>query len=196
MQPPLLPLDHAILDRMVQAVENVRDRLRRATTALEAAKIPYAVIGGNAVAAWVARVDPGAVRNTPDVEILVHKADVELAKSSLENAGFVYRNDQVGLSFTEEPSSSLRSAVRVSFAREQANDLDNAAIPEKSDAISGYRVLSLAALVRMQLESFRTIDRVHLRDMIDVGLIDQADVDHLPDNLASRLQQVISDSRG
>jgi hypothetical protein len=39
---------------MVRAAEKVRERLRRAAGALEAAAIPYAVIGGNAVAAWVA----------------------------------------------------------------------------------------------------------------------------------------------
>jgi hypothetical protein len=32
-----------ILDRMVLAVERVRDRLARATAALEAAGVPYAV---------------------------------------------------------------------------------------------------------------------------------------------------------
>jgi hypothetical protein len=39
------------LDRMVRAVEKVRERLTRATAALEQAGIPYAVVGGNAVAA-------------------------------------------------------------------------------------------------------------------------------------------------
>ncbi len=39
------------LDRMVRAVEKVRERLLRATGALDAAGLPYAVIGGNAVAA-------------------------------------------------------------------------------------------------------------------------------------------------
>jgi hypothetical protein len=56
---------------MVRAVEKVRERLRRATAALEGAGIPYAVVGGNAVASWVARVDEAAVRNTQDVDILL-----------------------------------------------------------------------------------------------------------------------------
>src|SRR6516165_4241947 len=90
MHPPLLPLDHAILDRMVQAVEKVRERLLRATTALEAAKVPYAVVGGNAVAAWVARVDPGAVRNTADVDILLRRPDLEAAKAAMATAGFYH----------------------------------------------------------------------------------------------------------
>ena len=53
-------------ERMVSAVEKVRDRLRRAVHALEQAGIPYAVVGGNAVAAWVSEVDDAAVRNTRD----------------------------------------------------------------------------------------------------------------------------------
>jgi hypothetical protein len=52
-------------ERMIRAVEEVRERLRRATAALEAAGVPYAVAGGNAVAAWVSRVDEAAVRNCP-----------------------------------------------------------------------------------------------------------------------------------
>ena len=61
------------LDRMVRAVEKVRQRLLRSTAALENSGIPYAVIGGNAVAAWVSRVDEAAVRNTQDVDILIRR---------------------------------------------------------------------------------------------------------------------------
>jgi hypothetical protein len=35
----------------------------------------YAMAGGNAVAAWVARVDRAAVRNTQDVDLLVRRKD-------------------------------------------------------------------------------------------------------------------------
>ena len=40
-------------ERMSEGIEKVKDRLRRAAGALEEAGIEYAVIGGNAVAAWV-----------------------------------------------------------------------------------------------------------------------------------------------
>src|SRR5437762_8082454 len=79
-------------ERMVTAVEKVRDRLRRATAALEQAHIPYAVAGGNAVAAWVSEVDEAAVRNTQDVDILLRRSDLEQAKAALGAAGFVYRH--------------------------------------------------------------------------------------------------------
>src|SRR5215831_2521682 len=79
-------------DKVVEAVEAVRQRLLRATAALEKAGIPYAVVGGNAVAVWVARVDPAAVRNTQDVDIMIRRADLEAAKSALEGVGFFYRH--------------------------------------------------------------------------------------------------------
>src|SRR5262245_27886585 len=69
----------SILDRMVRAVEKVRERLLRATSILENAGVPYAVIGGNAVAAWVSTIDDGAVRNSPDVDIIVRRSDFPVA---------------------------------------------------------------------------------------------------------------------
>ena len=69
---------------MVLAVERVRDRLKRVAAALEAAGIPYAVAGGNAVAAWVATVDASAVRNTQDVDILLRRSDLEAAAQAIE----------------------------------------------------------------------------------------------------------------
>lgn len=66
-------------ERMIRAVEKVRERLTRAVRALEAAGVPYAVVGGNAVAAWVARVDEAAVRNTQDVDLLLRRTDLPAA---------------------------------------------------------------------------------------------------------------------
>src|SRR6185369_9129191 len=78
--------------RMIEAVEAVRERACRAAKALEQAGIPYAVAGGNAVAAWVARVDRAAVRNTQDVDILIRRSDFEAVKSALESVGFIHHN--------------------------------------------------------------------------------------------------------
>ena len=79
-------------ERMSNAVEKVRQRLLRAARALKQAEVPYAVAGGNAVAAWVSRVDEAAVRNTQDVDIVLRRADLPAARKALEQAGFVYRH--------------------------------------------------------------------------------------------------------
>ena len=64
-------------ERMSNAVEKVQQRWLRAASALEKTGIHYAVAGGNAVAAWVSRVDEAAVRNTQDVDIILRRADLE-----------------------------------------------------------------------------------------------------------------------
>src|SRR5207244_9409273 len=78
-----------ILDRMERAVAKVRERLLRATAVLNQAGIPYAVVGGHAVASWVATVDEGAVRNTRDVDLLIRRQDLPALTTVLEQAGFV-----------------------------------------------------------------------------------------------------------
>jgi hypothetical protein len=84
-----LLVDDHLMQRMVRAVERVRDRAHRTARALDEAGIPDAVIGGDAVAAHVGRVDESAVRNTQHVDILLRRADVEAAEAALANAGFV-----------------------------------------------------------------------------------------------------------
>ena len=65
----------ALWDRMERAVEKIQQRLERTAAALEQAGIPYAIIGGNAVRAWVAQADEAAVRTTRDVDILLRRSD-------------------------------------------------------------------------------------------------------------------------
>src|SRR5262245_3032164 len=108
-----LRLDENLLDRMVRAVERVRERLHRAASALEEARIPYAVIGGNAVAAWVATVDESAVRNTQDVDILLRREDLEAANAALAKAGFVFRHVKGIDMFLDGPKAKARDAVHI-----------------------------------------------------------------------------------
>src|SRR5207247_8254257 len=83
-----VPLGEVSWERMIRAVEKVRERLLRATAALEKAGVPYAVVGGNAVASWVSAVDEAAVRNTRDVDILLRRSDLDAATAALAQAGF------------------------------------------------------------------------------------------------------------
>ena len=62
--------------RMERAVERVTQRLQKTVETLEKAGVPYAVVGGHAVRAWVAQVDEAAVRNTRDVDILIRPEDL------------------------------------------------------------------------------------------------------------------------
>lgn len=160
-------------ERVAQAVELVRDRLRRTALALEAAGVPYAVIGGNAVAEWVGRVIRAAVRITQDVVILLRRSDLPAARTALEAAGFQYHEVSGVHIFLDGPNARPRDAVHVIFAGEKVRaDYASPApeIHESQPTGSPFRVLNLEALVRMKFTSFRDKDRTHLRDLIDVGL--------------------------
>src|SRR5213594_2826910 len=149
------------LERMVRAVEKVRDRLLRATAALERDGVPYAVVGGNAVAAWVSRVDEAAVRNTQDVDILLRRSDLALAIDALHQAGFVYRHTASIDMFLDGPEGRARDAVHVVFAGEKVKSDYFAAAPDvtESESAGPFRLISLDRLVEMKLTAFRDKDR-------------------------------------
>lgn len=185
-------------ERMSNAIEKVRQRLLRAARALEQAQVPYAVAGGNAVAAWVSRVDEAAVRNTQDVDIILRRNDLPSAQAALEKAGFVYRR-AVGIDmFLDGPEAKARDAVHIVFASEKVRPDYAAPVPDvsESEATETFRLLSLDALVRMKLTSFRDKDRVHVRDLIEVGLVDATWLERLPASLRARLQELLDNPEG
>lgn len=191
-------LEPFCLDRVVSAVEKVRQRLLRATGALERAGVAYAVAGGNAVAAWVRRADEAAVRNTQDVDILLRRADLSAAQAALEREGFVYRHVAGMDVFLDGESAKARNAVHVIFAGEKVRPheaLPNPDVTEVEQA-DEYLILSLDALVQIKLTAFHTKDQMHLRDMLDVGLIDETWNARYPPELAERLQLLIDTPEG
>jgi hypothetical protein len=195
--------DYATLDRMVLAAEKVRNRLKRAAEALESAGVFYAVIGGNAVAAWVSQIDEAAIRNTQDVDFLLQREDLERAKAALGNAGFVYRHVRGIDMFLDGPGAKARDAVHVIYAGERVRPDDPAPAAntgettyQQATATGRVRVVTLEALVRMKLTSYRDKDRTHLRDMIDVGLIDESWPAKFQPELAQRLQAILDNPEG
>jgi hypothetical protein len=189
---------------MIRAVEKVRDRLLRAAAALDSASVPYAVAGGNAVAAWVSRIDEAAVRNTRDVDILLRRSDFEAAKHALESAGFIYRRvaslgQAAGIDlFLDGPDASARDAVHILFASEKVRSDSLEPSPDLAESEQGdhFRMLSLEALVRMKLTAYRDKDRTHLRDLIDVGLLEKSILARLPTELRTRMQQIFDTPEG
>jgi len=186
------------LERVVNAVEKVRQRLLKAAAALRAADVAYAVIGGNAVALWVSRVDEAAVRNTQDVDILIRREDFDAARAALERTGFTYRHAAGADMFLDGPAAKPRDAVHVVFANEKVKAHEPLPNPDVSEAEETdlFRVISLEALVRIKLTAFRDKDRTHLRDLIDVGLVGADWLPRLPPSLVGRLRQLLDTPEG
>ena len=182
-----------ILDRMERAVAKVRERLLRATAALNQAGIPYAVVGGHAVASWVATVDEGAVRNTRDVDLLVRRDDLPALTAALERAGFTRAEVFDVTMFLDGPDAKPSESIHLLFAGEKVRPEHPLPSPDLAtvDDPAGFRIITLEALVHMKLLSNRDKDRTHVRDLIGVGLIDGSWPARLPPVLAERLQGIL-----
>ncbi|MFM9118492.1 MAG: hypothetical protein ACKOU6_20265 [Planctomycetota bacterium] len=188
----------ALWERIERAVEVVKDRLRRVTRALNAAQVPYAVIGGNAVQHWVSQVDESVVRNTRDVDIILNECDLTLAIQALETEGFIYRHSASVSMFLDGANAKARDAVHVVFAGKKVREEYPETVPEitKFELIEDARTLPFDQLVRMKLTSFRDKDRVHLRDLISVGLIDRSWLERLSPLLRARLADLLDHPDG
>ena len=188
----------ALWARIERAVEIVKERLRRVTETLNIAGIPYAIFGGNAVQHWVSQVDESVVRNTRDVDIILNRTDLPEAITALEKVGFNYRPSAGVTMFLDGPDAKARDAVHVVFAGEKVRDEYPEAVPNIDDyaLMQNARTLPFEALVRMKLTSFRDKDRVHLRDMVSIGMIDETWLDRLSPALGSRLQELLGDPDG
>jgi len=186
----------ALWARIERAVEKVNQRLRKTVRVLEDAGVPYAVVGGHAVRAWVAQVDEAALRTTQDVDILVRPEDFPAMVAAMTAAGFHHRETRGLDMFVENPDASARDAVhvllcgRVERMGEPNPDIEPAA------RANDFRTVQLETLVRMKLNAFRDKDRVHLRDMISLGMIDASWLDRFPESLRGRLKELLDDPDG
>ncbi len=187
-----------ILDRMERAVANVRERLLRATRALNQAGIPYAVAGGNAVASWVATVDEGAVRNTRDVDLLVRRGDLPAVIAALEGVGFVHGTLLDVVMFRDGEQGKPSEAVHLLFVGEKTRPDHLLPAPDIQtvDDPANFRVVTLESLVLMKLMSNRRKDQVHVQDLINVGLVDASWLPKFPAELAARLKEVLDTPDG
>ncbi len=187
-------MSFASLERLDKAVETVAERVRRVTAVLEQHQVPHEVIGGLAVAAWVAKVDPGAIRFTRDVDLVIRRQDLDRAKAALEEIGFRFRHVAGVSMFVDQVKPSAREGVHLVFENEKVRPVDAYPVPaiveDPPRAREGYCIAPLEALVRMKLISFRRKDQVHLDDLLEMKLITPELEKALPPDLRERLEQL------
>ena len=180
----------------VMALDDVTARLERITRALTGASVEHALVGGQAVALWVATRDPAAVRTTKDVDILIRREDLPRARAAALSVGMDYFEVMgVGM-FLEHDDPNPRHAVHLLWAGEKVRanyECAAPAIDQRETLSPGLQVVSLAGLVLMKLQSNRDQDRVHLRDMIEVGLVGREMLAGLPAEAAQRLDALLTE---
>ena len=179
-------------DRIIAATRAVSERLQRCTQLFHDAGIGYALVGGRATMAWIDSVEPGASRNTPNVDFLVNRADLFRITQTLLQDKWTHREPAGWHVFIESENVSSYGGVKLIFANEQfrSGELLPAPSIEESRIIECCRVIDLEPLVRMKLTAFRRIDRVHLDDLLSVQLFDPSWTNRFPPEFTSRLVQV------
>lgn len=177
----------------VQAVAHVEQLLARMSQALEAAGVDYAVIGGNAVAAWVATVDAGAVRATKDVDILLNRSDWPKVSDTLMDHGFLPVEVHGVHMFVDAANPNPKTGIHVLMANELVRPHETHPSPDLSGRVrldAEYFVIDLPKLVEMKLQANRRIDQVHIEDLLRTGVIRQSLIDQLPADLCERLEHI------
>ena len=181
--------------KYVMAVDRVEQLLLKLTRTLNTAEIDYAVVGGNAVAAWMATVDESAVRATKDVDLLIRRDDLAGMIDTLRPIDLVPAEVLGVHMFVDQQNPNPKTGVHILFAGERVRPHYTHPAPDPSQSIesdSGFRLIELPCLVEMKLQAYRFIDRAHIQDMLSVGLIDQQLRNDLPDDLRKRLEDIES----
>jgi hypothetical protein len=175
------------------AVDRVERLLRKTAKALDDAGIPYAVIGGNAVALWVTTIDPEAVRTTKDVDLLVDPADLGRITEVLEAIGLERVDLRRITLFLDPDKPDKKSGVHLVWAGRKVWPSNEVPAPTLDAAVrsaEGVAVIDLASLVTMKLVADRYHDRAHIVDLLALGLIDESIRSGLPAALLEKLEQI------
>lgn len=168
--------------------------LHRVADMFTAEHIPYEVIGGMAVAAQIEQVDRDAVMLTRDVDIMIHRFDLDRVKEAAERHGFHFRH-AAGLDmllYGEEKKAVKGIHLIFSGEKVKTGQAPNPSMAPERVKVYGKEVsvVPVLDLVRMKLNAFRDKDRVHVRAMDTVGLITPEVEEKLSKELRSRLQHV------
>src|SRR3954466_2321589 len=115
----VVPSPPGLWERHLMALDDRPDPLQRVARALGAAAVPYALVGGQAVALWVATKDPAAVRTTKDVDILLRRDDLPKARAAAAGIALDYFEVAgVGM-FLERSDPNPRKAVHILWSGEK-----------------------------------------------------------------------------
>ncbi len=175
------------------AMWRVEELLRKVTDALNAAKVPYAVVGGNAVADWVATVDEDAVRATKDVDVLTRRDCLPAMTQALTAIGLIPTEVMGVHMFVDKENPSPKRGVHVVIANEKIRAHYAHPAPDVTRAVrskAGFLVIDLQSLVAMKLQSYRPIDQAHLIDMFSLDLINDDVARALPPDLKTRFDEI------
>lgn len=178
-----------------QGMYSLMDDLERITTVLREANVLFEVVGGVAVNAHVLGVRRSRSFVTRDIELLVHRHDLETIVAAAQTAGYRGRRIMGGFMLIRD-GQEPEEAVHLLFVGEKprsTHPLPNPSIHPEEKHLPQFGlsipVARLRDLVQMKLNSFRPKDETHLETLDKCGLITPAMEADLPPVLKERLLQ-------
>ncbi len=167
--------------------------LDRVVKPLEQAGISYELVGGMAVFVHVRKVDQAAARNTKDLDLLIHRSDLERIVEVAGKYDFVFRH-AAGVDMLLFKGAKA-NPVHFVFAGEKVRPdqpYANPPVQPVREQLHGseFWVIPVADLVAMKLSSNRLRDQLQILDMNGVGLITPKIKEGLPIDLQARLDAI------
>ena len=186
-----------MFERMFEAQRILRDRQAAIVELLRKREISFALFASNATFVWIESVDESAVRLYRNIDFIIQRGDSGLVSSTLKEIDLTAEIQEDHILFLNNHAQSVRYSDRAFFASERLFKY-NATIPSLGAVvvIHDVPVISLSELVKFQLERYKLDDKVDLRDLMDVGLVDQSWTSKLPPELAGRLQTILDTPEG
>ena len=149
---------------------NLVDELHAIASALESAKIPYAVCGGIAVTAY------GATRSTKDIDILIRAEDVEAVLAAVAPLGYTIPAEPMTFGAGTSRECHVQRVNKIEGSQHlildlliadaaYAGTLDDRVEVELPDGAISF--VSLDALLRMKRLAGRPIDLEDIRKLED-----------------------------
>jgi hypothetical protein len=156
--------------------------------------VPFAAVGGNAVAIWVESVDQGAGRSTKDVDIALRRSDLVRAAEAMTAKGFDLAETSPVTIFIDKTDPVPSRGVHLLFVGEKVRPKYRYPVPDLNNVMTspqGVPTIGLDELLVMKLQSNRARDRAHIIDLHEVGLITEAVLQRVPPDLLPRLREII-----
>jgi hypothetical protein len=167
--------------------------LEKIVKALKDAGVQFEVVGGVAVNAHIVVLHRSRSFVTRDIDLLVHRTDLQRITKIAESLGASARKMMGGYTLIR-PEQDLAEAVHLLFVGEKSKSTQPFPHPElhpEDKSLFGLTipVAPIKDLLWMKLNSLRSKDLIHLETLDDVGLITPAIERELPPALQERLQQ-------
>lgn len=183
------------MEAAFHAQQVVRDRQTDVAATLSRLAIRFALSGSNATFAWISNVDPSAVRQYRNIEFIVLRDNTDEAIRALSQIGLAAEIRTDYILFRNGKTRHDHWADKALYFGSTDGVIEVPKLDE-IELLDGLPVVQKARLVYFQLERWTLDDRVDIRDMIDVGIVDDSWLPRLPAELASRLQVLLNDPDG